>query len=410
VVGRFLVGAHERTHRHGAVTVLVVTPLMPQAGAVTGGESVRYGIVRALARRHEVVLATFARPEQTGARRALEADGVRVHTIDRGYLNGVAALTHRARLATRWAASDFPLRALAFRDARMQTLLNRLFDEHAFDAIQVEDHAMGSYAFRSRSPLVLTEHDAFGGEVRAGLFRSEELRRWRRFRALVWSRFEHIQVFTDRDAAEMASVSPAVADRVSVNPFGIDLPAPSDPAEERAHRVAFVGSFLHAPNVQAARELVLEVLPPLRALQPDVHLDIVGSHPPRSVRALERPGVAVHADVPDVGPYLAAAAVALAPIREGGGMRVKVLHAMALGKAVVTTPAGAAGIAAVGGEPPLVVSDSAAGLARATADLLADDGARRLLGSRARDYVAEHHNWKDYEMRLGRLYDSLGGA
>ena len=88
-------------------------------------------------------------------------------------------------------------------------------------------------------------------------------------------------------------------------------------------------------------------------------------------------------------------------------MRMKVLQAMAMGKAVVTTPRGAEGLAIEGCQPPLAVAEDAEGIADAAATLLASVEARRSLGRRARAFVAEHYSPPAYARRLEAVYAEL---
>jgi glycosyltransferase involved in cell wall biosynthesis len=111
--------------------------------------------------------------------------------------------------------------------------------------------------------------------------------------------------------------------------------------------------------------------------------------------------------VPEVEPWLEQAAVVLAPVRIGGGMRTKVLQGMAMGKAVVTTPLGAEGLSTVDGQPPLAIAQDAASLARVTAALLASARERRVLGARARAFVAKHFSAEAYVRRLEAIYAEL---
>lgn len=140
----------------------------------------------------------------------------------------------------------------------------------------------------------------------------------------------------------------------------------------------FTGNFTHPPNVDAALWIGHELMPKLRELRRDVRLTVVGIHPPREVMALAGADIEVTGTVPDVEPYLARTSVVLAPIRIGGGMRMKVLHALAMGKAVVTTSRGADGLEIGGERPPLAVAEDADGLALKTASLLDDDAARQV--------------------------------
>jgi glycosyltransferase involved in cell wall biosynthesis len=97
--------------------------------------------------------------------------------------------------------------------------------------------------------------------------------------------------------------------------------------------------------------------------------------------------------------------VVMAPVRTGGGMRMKVLQAMAAGKAVVTTPRGTEGYTGFGEEPPLAVGESEAEIAAATAELLEDDERRRRLGERAREFAQRHHSPQAWAARQTAVFE-----
>jgi glycosyltransferase involved in cell wall biosynthesis len=300
----------------------------------------------------------------------------------------------------------------------MQCLLDRLLSAQRFDLLQVEDNAMGNYRYQAQIPTVLTEHEVRSTLLsdhhdgwKAGwiqrLISEAEQRRWQQYQRIVWRRFDRIQVFTPRDAVGIQTLAPELADRVRINPFGVEIPAEADPSREEIGTIVFVGGFGHPPNVDAALWLRHEIMPLLRAFWPGIRLTIVGSYPTQAVRALASNDIIVTGRVPAVEPFLERAAVVLAPLRTGGGMRVKVLQAMALGKAVVTTPIGAEGLAVTDGQPPLAIAEDAEEIARTTAALLAADDARRALGRRARAFVVEHHSWLAYRERLEAIYTEL---
>lgn len=133
-----------------------------------------------------------------------------------------------------------------------------------------------------------------------------------------------------------------------------------------------VGNLAYYPNTDAAIFFCREVLPRLAPTAHRLRVAILGSAPPPEVLALgQHPGVAVLADVPDVKPYYAAARLAVAPIRAGGGSRIKILEAFAHGRPVVSTRIGAEGLSVVDGRH-LLIADTADEFAAATARLLAD--------------------------------------
>ena len=174
----------------------------------------------------------------------------------------------------------------------------------------------------------------------------------------------------------------------STIPLRVEVPKrPLDPLGS-SPSVLFVGGFGHLPNVDAAVRLATQIFPRVRARCPEAALYLVGDKPPRRVRELAGDHVVVTGRVDDVTPYLDRAAVVVAPLRLGGGTRVKVLEALAAGKAVVASPLAAEGIEAVDGEH-LLLAESDEELVDATARLLADPDARSSLGRRARQLGTE---------------------
>jgi glycosyltransferase involved in cell wall biosynthesis len=126
-------------------------------------------------------------------------------------------------------------------------------------------------------------------------------------------------VFTEADRDRVAALDPALAGRVRVTPFGIDLPVRGDGDEEERDTLVFVGNYSHPPNVDAAVWLAQEIRPRVRARRGTARLKLVGAHMPSSVRALGRlDGVEVIGEVPSLDPVLARAALVMAPIRMGG--------------------------------------------------------------------------------------------
>jgi glycosyltransferase involved in cell wall biosynthesis len=396
--------------------ILMVTSLLPYPGAVGGGSLVMYGQLVGLAARHEVTLATLAGgdPAEKKAIDDLQASGIDVFYFWRSWPRSII-WRRRFRDGIGWLRGGRPLRTLQFAESGMQRILDQLLNKRRFDLLQVEDNAMGNYRYREQIPSVLTEHEVRSPQRPDRDNRSKtnwvqwvlseaEQRRWREYQRKVWRRFSRIQVFTPSDATVVRTMAPELSDRVRVNPFGIDIPAVADHSREESGTVLFVGGFGHPPNVDAALWLGGEIMPLLRSQLPGIRLTIVGNSPPGAVRALARDDIIVTGRVPAVEPYLEQAAVVLAPLRTGGGMRVKVLQAMALGKAVVTTPLGAEGLADTRERLPLAIGETAGEIAVATTALLASPEYRRALGSRARAFVEEHHSWSAYGQRLEAIY------
>ena len=381
--------------------VLLVTPLVPAAGGTTGGGIVMDGVLRVLTRRHDVTLATLAAERADAPTLAqLEREGVEVHAAHVWRGGGTRGLLRQTRFGLSWLATGRPLRACAFHVPSFQRTLDGLAHRR-FDLIQVEDSVMGLYEYPAATPKLLTDHD-----VRADV-RWPERGRWLRLQRGVWPRFDLIQTFTDMDAGWIRSILPEVSDRIRVNPFGVQpLPA-AQPAADSTRDILFIGGFKHPPNVDAAVWLGSEIVPRVRRTVPDARLVIVGADPPKAVRTLAGAGVSVTGRVESPLPYLNAAAVVVAPLRLGGGMRVKVLEAMAAGKAVVATPLAAQGLAQGSAWAPLRLADDADGIAQAICDLLEDPAERKRLGEAARAHAIEFRSWDSFGERLDRIHSEL---
>jgi sugar transferase (PEP-CTERM/EpsH1 system associated) len=163
-------------------------------------------------------------------------------------------------------------------------------------------------------------------------------------------------------------------------------------AGERA--LVFTGAMDYWPNVDAVQWFAADIFPALRERFGDVRFYIVGSRPAPAVQALAKlPGVVVTGTVPDVRPYIAHAAVAVAPLRIARGIQNKVLEAMAMAAAVVVSPQALEGIEAVPGADLVLAPDGAAFIAAVAALLAGPDSARTALGAAARARVQARYSW-----------------
>jgi glycosyltransferase involved in cell wall biosynthesis len=393
--------------------ILLVAPMLPQreGGAIA---MLLRSELAGLAQRHEVtfVSAVGDEPGEADAARELASTGLDVHVADRRRPAGsVERWRRRTRLARAWAREGWPWRTVWFAEPGVQAILDRLAATRAFDVVAVEDSSMSVFRFPAGIPAVLTEHEVRRPRplnAHAGvrpMLAELDWQRWHGFQRSTWPRFERIQCFTERDAKLAAEIAPEVEPRLCVNPFGVILPEPVDPALEQPGTVLFVGNFTHPPNRDAARWLALEILPRLRALHPPARLQLVGSSAPPDIVALGGPGVEVVTDAPEIRPHLEQAAIVAAPVRTGNGMRMKVLHALGSQKAVVTTSRGAEGYLEAGEDPPFALADDADGLAKVMAELLADDRARHELARRGRAFAYTRHSHLAWASRLEAVYE-----
>jgi glycosyltransferase involved in cell wall biosynthesis len=396
--------------------ILLLTPMPPRPEAPGAIPLVFDALVTGLRERHSLTLITVVgdEPGEAEAADAARRSGLDVHVVDRRRPSGLARQQRRLRLAARWARGQWPWRTVWFADPAIQQTIDALTKGQTFDVVAVEDNSMGVFRLPAHLPAVLTEHEVQRLEADRRrnshwwarlTLQGEDRRRWPRYQPAVWRRFDRVQVFTSRDASRVFTLAPDVRERVRVNPFGVNLPRRrADAFREVPNSLLFAGNFTHPPNVDAAIWLAREVMPRLRVRQPSAKLTIVGRSAPQEVRALAGEGIEFMGEVAAILPLLESAAVVLAPVRSGGGMRMKVLHALAAGKAVVTTKRGAEGLLLEDAKPPLVIADDAETIAIATSRLLDDSVARRELGEQARAFVLRRHSPQAYAARLEEVY------
>jgi polysaccharide biosynthesis protein PslH len=400
--------------------ILLVVPMVPRRDGPGAIPVLLHAQLMGLRARHDVTAVTAVgdEPGEVEAVEELRREGIDLRVADRRRPPaGRHRRQRRRRLAGSWMRGSWPWRTVWFAAPGIQLEIDRALASRRFDLVAAEDSAMSVFSLPPGLPRVLTEHEVRRprrvawtppprpGEALRWAFGELDWQRWPAFQRGAWERFDLVQAFSRRDAAAIAELAPGVADRVRVNPFGLEPPDAADPAREQAGAVLFVGNFTHPPNRDAARWLAEEIMPAVRAKVENARLQLVGSAPPREVRALAGPHVTVVADAPAVDPYVEAAAVVLAPVRTGGGMRMKVLHALAGGKAVVTTPRGAEGYLGDGHPAPFAVAEDAGAIASATAELLADGERRRALGRRARRFAIDNHSPAAWAERLEAVYE-----
>lgn len=226
-----------------------------------------------------------------------------------------------------------------------------------------------------------------------------------------WRRPTVCAALSREDQVRMQRDAPGL--RVRLVPEGADhLSAATDLAVGAVGGAgaAFVGNYGYAPTADAARCLLEDVWPRVRAAAPTARLVLAGANAPDWVVAADgRAGVEVRGPVPTVLPILRAADLVLIPLRLGGGIKVKVVEALWAGRPVVTTPVGAQGL------PPaavraMAVAGSSAGLAAATVRLLASATERQRYAAAAAAAAATLPTWDDAAAALQACWRQLAGA
>jgi glycosyltransferase involved in cell wall biosynthesis len=243
----------------------------------------------------------------------------------------------------------------------------RLLDLHNIESALIRSYGAAGRGFRSWAAV-----------LEAAALRRAERHALRHFDTVV--------VVSDADRRRL----PGRAHRVLVCPNGVDVGPASLPSDEPT--VAFVALMGWKPNADAALYLGLEIWPLVRRQMPDARLLLVGRDPGPEVVALAGPDITVTGRVEQVRPYLDRARVAVAPLRSGGGSRLKILEALAAGLPVVATTIGAEGLEDLIGSG-IVVADDPDHFAALMIGLLSDPSRAAEVGATGRAAVTERYSW-----------------
>ena len=400
--------------------VLFITfglPVPPASGARIRD----FNLICRVARQHEVsVLSLLEFPAEREHMQAMReycrhVDGV---VADRGWLGTLGAALSGLLRGRPVATAPFYYPELARR-------IRQLTQEQAFDIVQIEHSFLAPYrtdlAGEFRGACVLSLHNIGVHQYRsmldmsAGLERIPAALKWlslRGWEARAARQFDLAIVVSEQDRERLErlegkgplSHAEQPAGRISIVENGVDCvrlvplpdPWPKDAATEPADggELVFVGTMGYLPNRDAMQSFCRDTLPIVRRQRPGCRLTIVGSGGHQFLAHLARPGqVEITGRVDDLTPFYQRAHVAIAPLRSGGGSRLKILEAMALGRPVVSSRLGCEGLALEDGKDVLI-ADEPEVFARQILDLLADRERWRSVVNSARQTVASRYDWR----------------
>jgi sugar transferase (PEP-CTERM/EpsH1 system associated) len=375
-----------------------------------GGRLRTWHLMRHLARRHEITYLSFAE----GVADGMDQVARRLETVPRtdppkGTLRFYAdAALH--------LLDPLPYAVAKYRSRRFARRLRQLLEQDAYDLV-VCDFLFPAVNLPAAlpCPAVIFTHNVEAeiwrrhAETRRGLARLPyrvQHRRMLRYERRALARFDGVLAVSDADRATFARLYPgAVRQEMHVVSTGVDTGFFSPAQTPSGGRgLVFTGSMDWLPNEDAVTYFCREILPRIRTDEPDATFTVVGRAPTPAVRRLAAEhGITVTGRVDDVRPYVRDAAVYVVPLRIGGGTRLKIFEAMALGKAVVSTTVGAEGLPVENGEH-LLLADEPHLFARAVVRLIRDADRRRALEAAARTLVVDRYDWSAV---AGELEDAL---
>ena len=403
--------------------VLLLTPQLPYPPHQ--GTSLRnFHIIRGLTAACQVSLLSFLEPGQTAVPeqirplvelcQQIETVLVPQRTISKRLYQLLA--TRRPDMAHRLFSQAFNIKLL------------QLLQAEDFDVVQIEGIELARYlpVIRHGSPrskIVFDDHNAetelqrrnFLTDLRqprrwiAAAYSAEQVRRLRKFERWVCQQADWVTAVSDPDKIHLEKLTNR-ATPITVIPNSLDVQQfGREETEAIPSDIVFSGKMDYRPNVDAVLWFVAEVWPLIRQERPSTTFTIVGQKPhARLDRVRNEPGIRLTGWVERVEPYLVGGQVFILPFRVGSGTRLKLIEAMAAGKAVVSTAVGAEGFPVQHNRELLLVEDSVA-MATAVLHLLNQPKERQRLG-RAAQQFAQQYDWRVIVPKFLEIYAELKGS
>jgi ribosomal protein S18 acetylase RimI-like enzyme len=380
-----------RAFSPGRKRVAVLTPYFPYPLA-HGGAVRMFNLIREMAKQFDIVLISFTDQESTDVKPMLQ------------HCARVVTMSKPRYREPRWSTLT-PPEVAEFRVPAMKKLVASLRRDWEIEILQVEYTALATYAGD-----ILVEHDVTFALYRQIHQREKTLGsawdywRWKRFERRSIARYRQVVVMSEEDRKLLGRTNAVVI------PNGVDLARFRPEHERPGQRLLFIGSFRHFPNIVAYRFFVEHVWPLLKAWSPEVRFDVVAGPDPllywqQHTGLLEMPvddRIELLGFVADVRPLYIEANVVVVPTLVSAGTNLKVLEAMAMDRAVVSTPSGAAGMGLTNGENVWIAGDPVS-FSEAVRELLSNREMRQGMAAAGRRHVEQFFDW----VRIGAQQRTL---
>jgi sugar transferase (PEP-CTERM/EpsH1 system associated) len=411
-------------YSHQPRKILVLTPQFPYPPHQ--GTTIRnFNLIAGLARRHEVHLLSFGDP--------VDSHGTPLDGLCRSVqVVRPPQRSMRQRLMG-LALSRLPDMAQRLPSAEFSAALTAILAREDPDVVEVEGIELAQYLFQAAQRrgekthplLVYDDHNAeYVLQQRAFETDLRIPRRWvgAAYSFVQWQRLrgyerraclaaDRVVAVSEIDAEAIRRLVPGlepavVPNGVDMEFYTADIPPLGDRVGPGEQDLVFTGKMDFRPNVDAVLWFTEEVLPLIRRESPETRFWVVGKDPhPRLAALADDPVVVLTGRVDDVRPYIAGAAVYAIPLRIGGGTRLKVLEAMAMGRAIVSTRLGCEGFDLEPGQE-LIIADEPDEFAAAVLTLFRDPARRERLGRAARRFAGSRYDWRTIVPRLERVYET----
>ncbi len=391
--------------------VLLLTQVLPYPPD-SGPKVKTFYVLKYLARQHQVTLVSFIRGDQTEHIQELRAYCQDIYTVPmrRSLARNMAALVKSLVGNSPWMMARDDVK-------EMRTLIDRLVIQGKFDVAHADQLNMAQYALRvPKVTHVLDAHNALwvlyrrlAQTMQPGPQRWLLERDWKllkRYEGELCLKFDEVLTVSDEDRLSFEEAMGGKKKEIHVIPIAVDTEEIRPVVRDLdANHIVHIGTMYWPPNIDGMMWFLENVLPFVHSKLPGTTCDIIGARPPQQLIDFSKshPGVNVTGYVVDPTDYLQKAAVMVVPLRAGGGMRVKILNALAQGMPIVSTTLGCEGIQ-VEHEKHLLIADTPEEFAKETLRLIENPEFARRLGEAGRQLIQDKYDYRTACAPLERIY------
>ncbi|MBI1804266.1 MAG: glycosyltransferase [Ignavibacteriae bacterium] len=372
---------------------------------IGGGRSRSFYLLKALASKDEVTVVSFVSPETSLS----DIDAVRQYCVK--IITVPMNTRHYPLRFLESLLARTPYKVLQYSSEEFAMQVRILLNTGTFDIVLSEHPYLAPYLPDPAKACVIPQNIemmfsiykrfALHGNLLMRFYAATQWRKLMRYELTVYRKYGTFIALNQCEFATIKSLVPNI--RTCLVPNGVDVEYFSPSQQRSAHvhtNIVFTGVFSYYPNEQAALTFSREILPIIRKRIPQIRFTIVGKDPSKRIRRLvEDPHITVTGFVNDVRPYMEKASVIVVPLRIGGGTRLKILEALAMGKPVISTTIGCEGLN-VEHRKNVLIADTAEEFAQAVINVLEDSVLANSLGREGRQLVEREYRWEVIGDRL----------
>lgn len=392
--------------------ILIVTTKSPYP--LFEGRALRtYNLIKQAALHHEIHLLSFVQtPEDLEGIEHMRSI-CKVVEYEKLYFDGAKTQTLKDAICELFSRAPLPV--VKYRTAGMRAKMRKLMQTHQYDLVHLDMLHLADYMdLCGNTPVALIEHnvehvilDRRADNETRPLHRAYlryQAAKLKSYEGRACQRAQHVVAVSELDAQQLRELGPGA--RVTSVPNGVDTEYfRTSHTPRKPTSLVFVGGFTWFPNLDAITYFCEDILPKLLKTIGDIQLTVIGKQPdtPVAQEIAKHPNVTLAGLVEDIRPDVDAAAAYIVPLRIGGGTRLKILDALSMSKAIISTSVGCEGLDVEDGKT-IVIADTPDAFAQAIVKVLADPAWADTIGRQGRQLVESRYDWAAVAKTLMAVY------